>query len=79
MSNCNRFYKNIISFGVVHSSFFHLNYKKKDILKLGKDPADGLNDTIIILEPEYSINVTEAKKHILSVSLLYCFLYVNNV
>ena len=47
------FGKNII-FGM--SPYVHINDKKKDILILGKGPTDGLDDTTLTPEKEYSIN-----------------------
>ena len=37
----------------------HADNRKKDILILGKGPADGLDETAIIAEAEYPINFTE--------------------
>ena len=44
------------------SSFLQVNNKKKDILILEKGPADGLDDTRLSTEKEYSINFTEQSK-----------------
>ena len=44
------------------SSFVQVNNKKKDILILEKGPADGLDDTSLTTEKEYSINFTEQNK-----------------
>ena len=37
----------------------HIKNKEKDILILGKGPVDGLDDTPLTAEKEYSINFTE--------------------
>ena len=34
----------------------------KDILVLGKDPADGLDDATIRTEAKYCINITKSRK-----------------
>ena len=56
--------------------------KKKDILILGKGPADGIDDTTLTVEKEYSINFTEIKKKFY-LSLNYngsnSYLFVNDV
>ena len=38
------------------------DFRKKDILILGKGPTDGLDDATIIPEAEYSINITKQDK-----------------
>ena len=56
--------------------------KKKDILILGKSPTDGIDDTTLTVEKEYSINFTEIKKKFY-LSLNYngsnSYLFVNGV
>ena len=47
--------KKIIIFGVDSSSLVYNDNKKKDILVLNKSPIQGLHDTIITAEGEYSI------------------------
>ena len=44
------FGKNFISFGVVMSSYVHIDNKKKQILILGEGPTQGLDDTALIAE-----------------------------
>ena len=46
-------------FGVDNSFFAHTDCRKKDILTLDKSPTNGLNDTKLTAEVEYSINFTE--------------------
>ena len=47
------------------SSSVHIdNNKKKDILILGKISMDGLDETMLSAEKEYSINFTEQQKKI---------------
>ena len=50
------------------SSFAHINYKKKDMLVLGKGPAQGLEHTLTA-EKIYSINVTVTKKKLRKLAL----------
>ena len=49
---------NGIVFGVDMSSSVHVDNKEKDILILGKSPAQGLDDTALTAEKNYSINFT---------------------
>ena len=44
------------------SSSVHIDNKKKDILVLGKNPMQELDDTTLTAEAEYSINFTEQRK-----------------
>lgn len=48
-------------FGVDNSFSEHVDNRNKDILILGKNPIDGLDDTTITSESEYSISLTEAR------------------
>ena len=48
--------KNVIIFGVDVSSSVHIDNKEKDILILGKGSRQGLNDTTLTAEAQYSIN-----------------------
>ena len=48
--------------GADMSSSVHIDNEQKDILILGKGPADGLDDTMLTAEKEYSINFTEQQK-----------------
>ena len=50
--------KNVIIFGVDISSSVHIDNKEKDILILDKGPAQGLDDTTLAAETQYSINFT---------------------
>ena len=36
--------------------FVHIDNKKKDVIILGKSPADGLNDTLVTAEKDYLMN-----------------------
>ena len=45
---------------------------KKDILLLGERPKYGLDDTTIITEAKFFVNVTKFKE-------IYAFLYANDV
>ena len=52
--------KNVIIFGADMSSFVHIDNTGKDILILGFDPRDGLNDTTLTAEAQYSINFSRS-------------------
>ena len=58
----NAFSRNCIIFGVDMSSSVHVDYKKKDILILGKGPTQGLDGATLTAEKLYSINFTENNK-----------------
>ena len=53
--------KNVIIFAVDMSSSVHIDNKIKDILILGKDPTQGLDDTVLTAEAQYSINFSKIK------------------
>ena len=61
--------RNVIIFGVDMSSSTKIDNRKKDILILGKGPAQGLEHTLSS-EKMYSINFTEKKQKILFVLAL---------
>ena len=73
------FGQNVLIFGVDMSSSPHINDKKKDILVLGKGPAQGLESTLTA-EKMCSINFTLTKKRF-CLSLHYnganSYLFVN--
>ena len=48
--------KNVINFGVDMSSSVHIDNNKKDILILDKGSTQGLDDTTLSSEAQYSIN-----------------------
>ena len=54
--------KNIIIFGVDMSSSVHIDKKGKDILILRKGPTQGLNDTTLTAEAQYSINFSRSNR-----------------
>ena len=54
--------KNVIIFGVDMSSSVHIDNKKKDILILGKGTTQGLDDTSLTAEAQYSINFSRSQK-----------------
>ena len=72
--------KNVIIFGVHMSSSTHANNKNKDILILGKRQKQGLVNTTLTAEAEYSINFSRSKRKF-CLSLRYngshSFLFVN--
>ena len=58
----------------------HIDNENKDMLILGEGPTQGLNDTTLIAESKYPINVTQSGKRIV-LSLHHngsnSFLFVN--
>ena len=58
----NGFGRNILVFGADMSSSVHANNKTKNILVLGKDFEQGLDNTTIYAEKLHSINFTESNK-----------------
>ena len=54
LSDGSGFGKSLIKFGADISSSVHISNKKKDILVLGKGLTDGLDDTTVTAEKEYS-------------------------
>ena len=54
--------KNVIIFSEDNSSSAHTDKKKIDILVLGEEPPQGLNDTTITVETNYFMNITRSKK-----------------
>ena len=54
------FGQNVLIFGADMSSSIHIDNKKKDILVLGRGPAQGLESTLTA-EKMYSINFTVTK------------------
>ena len=72
--------KNVIIFGADMSSFVHIDNKIKDILILGEEPKQELDDTILTAEAISPINSTKPNKRF--VLSLHCngsnrFLFVN--
>ena len=62
------------------NSSLHIDNKLKDILILGKGLTDGLDDTLLTAEKEYSMNFTEQQNK-LCISLHYgvnSYIFVNN-
>ena len=72
--------KNIIIFGVDMSSSVHANNKNKDVLILGKGQTQGLDNTTLTTESEYSINFSRLQRKF-CLSLHYngsnSFLFIN--
>ena len=54
--------KNVLIFGVDTSSSVHTDNRNKDILILGKGPTQGLDDTTLTAEAEYSINFSRSNR-----------------
>ena len=59
MSNDGDFGKNLVIFGTDINSSVYFHNEKKDILVLDKSPTQGLDDTELIAEVEYSTNFTK--------------------
>ena len=74
--------RNGIIVGADMSSSAHVDNKKKNILILDKGPTQGLDDTTLTTEKEYTINFTERHKQF-CLSLHYngvnSYLFVNGV
>ena len=56
--------KIIIIFGVDMSSSVHVDSTKTDVLILGEDSTQGLDDTALTAETKYSINFTDSRKNV---------------
>ena len=69
--------KNAIIFGVDNSSFEHTDYRKKDILIIGKDPLHGFNGAKTTAEAEYCINFHDQQNELLKFNI--SFLFVNGM
>ena len=54
--------KYVITFGVDISSSVHIDNKGKDILILGVGPPEGLDDTTLAAEAQYSINFSGSNR-----------------
>ena len=76
------FRRNRITFGADLSSSSHVNNKKNNILVLGKDFVQGINDTTIYAGKMYSVNFIENNKKF-CLSLHYngdnSYLFVNGI
>ena len=56
--------KNVIIFGANMSSSVHIDNKKKDIFILGKSPKQGLNDTTLAADAQFSINFSRSNEKV---------------
>ena len=54
--------KNVIIFGADMSSSVHINNKEKDILIFGFGPTQGLDNTTLTAEAQYSINFSRSQR-----------------
>ena len=72
--------KNVIIFEIDLSSSVHVDSKNKDILIFGEGPTQGLHNTALIAEAQYSTNFSRLNRR-LCLSLHYnernSFLFVN--
>ena len=74
--------KNPVIFGVDDKSPRHTVNRKKDILFLGEEPMDGLDDITIMVEAKFSVIIIKLRKKIyLSVhcNAANIFLYANGI
>ena len=62
LSGGSEFGKNVIISRISNSSSAYFDNRNKDMLILGNGPTDGLDDTSLTRETEYSVNVTEQQK-----------------
>ena len=56
--------KNVIIFGVDMCSSVHANNKNKDVLILGKGQTQGLDNTTLTAEAEYSMNFSRSQRKV---------------
>ena len=74
--------RNVIIFGGYLNSSVHIDNKGKDILILGEEPTQGLDDTTLTVEAKYPINFIQSRKRFV-LSLHYngsnSFLFVNTI
>ena len=54
--------KNVIIFAPDRSSSVHIDIKNKDILILGEETTQWLDDTTLTVEAKYPINFTQPRK-----------------
>ena len=54
--------KNVIIFGADTSSSVHIDIKNKDILILGEEPTQGLDDTTLTAEAKHPISFSQSGK-----------------
>ena len=54
--------ENVIIFGADMSSSVHIDNKNKDILILGEEPTQGLDDTTLTAEEKHPISFTQSGK-----------------
>ena len=69
-SNPSGFSKNSIIFGADMILSVHIDNKKNDILILGNDPTDGLDNTTLTAEKEYSIKLQSNRRNFVSVCII---------
>ena len=69
-SNRSGFSKNSIIFGADMILSVHIDNKKNDILILGNDPTDGLDNTTLTAEKEYSIKLLSNRRNFVSVCII---------
>ena len=82
LSDGSGFGRNIIISDADTSSYAHIDNRKKEILIIGKDPTQGLDDTALAAEKEYTIEFTEHQKKFcfsLHCNGVNSYLFVNDV
>ena len=65
--------KNVIIFEADMSSSVHIDNKNKNVLFLGKEPTQGLNDATLTAEAKYPINFTQPRKRFVNATKIYQF------
>lgn len=74
--------KDVIIFGGDMTSSVNIDDKNKDILILDEGPTDELDDTAIIAEAKYSVNISNHRSKIhlsLHYNVINSFLYADGV
>ena len=56
--------KNVIIFGLDMSSSIHIDKKNEDILTVGEEPTQGLDDTTLAAEAKCPINFIQSGKNL---------------
>ena len=82
MSYSSGYGRNVIIFGVNLSSSAHVDNKKKNIVILDKGPTQGLDDTTLTAEKEYTVNFMEQHKNFcltLHYNEVISYLFANGV
>lgn len=74
--------ENVVIFGAKNGSSRQSDNRKKLMLLLGEESADGLDDTTIMTQAKYSVNINKSRKKIflsLQYNMANRFLHANDV